>query len=78
MPISQRLLGSIFDDRDDILALVFAAGEASMMRGFGFTAVRAERNLGFRDAIVDGTTHSGTGMGNTFLRNCHFKSPQRK
>lgn len=56
----------------DLGTFVFLAIGASVVRKFGFAAFGARDCLDSREAIVDGTTHIGTGMTDAFLRNCHF------
>ena len=45
------------------------------MGTFGFAAACAGNNLNSRETIVDGTAHHRARMGNTFLRYCHFLTP---
>ena len=57
---------------DNLFFFVLAAGRAHVMRTFGFATACAGNNLNCRQTIVDGTAHHRAGMGNTFLRYCHF------
>jgi hypothetical protein len=68
--IERKLLN--FLDFDGLCIFVLATAHACVMRKLGFAAIRANGGLSCREAIVNGTTHIGTGMTNAFLRDCHF------